>query len=170
MYFAESSDDSEHAKLLGLVKSLTVPGFVVVRDEGVDSDSRAYFAVLRQGPPLARVVGRRGLPELRDALRWGCEAAAILAAVAQGGVQLPDADPWRFEVDADGRLWLADLRGATPSDPKLARSAHLGQLRALCDVLIAKKSSFLPPPGLLDQLARVPTLADAHRLLAACAG
>ena len=170
VYFAEGPGDAGYEKLLALAKSLALPGLVAVRDEGIDADSRPFFAVLRQGSPLAHVVGGRGTYEVHEALGWVAEAAAILAAVAQAGTQLPDADPQRFEVDSHGRLWLADLRGATSSDPKRAEAAHLEQLRALCDALMVRRASWLPPPGLLDRLGQVATLAEAHRLLVAHAG
>lgn len=165
--FADGPEDPDHRALMALAESLALPGVCAVRTRGIDTEGRPFFAVQRHGQLFSHLLGRRGSREPGEVVGWCAEAAAILGAVARAGVRLSDADPRRFEANDAGRLWLADLRGASPSDPASAEAAHLGHLQALCANLLFRGATFLPPPGLFQRLEQASSLAEAHRALIA---
>ena len=116
-----------------------LPGVAAVVAEGFAPGERAHLALAWQGPPLPRRLpaGRhdpRLAPEL--VLDWCREACRLLAALAEAGLELPDAALHRFSVDAAERLWLVDLWLLREAVPAAARAVHLGLAQGLCRELL----------------------------------
>jgi hypothetical protein len=101
-------------------------------------------AVAGTGRPLTPETARA----LPAALGIAAGAARILRAVALAGAALPDVAPGRFLHDAQGGgLTLADLDGATATDPSDAADRHAALAKTLAHTL-------LPAEHLLPEVAQ----------------
>lgn len=120
-----------------LERRALVPGLArVIAAELRPAQGTPYLAVAWHGPSLEGRLERGDLAPER-ALECCVEAALVLNALALSGLELPDAAPRRFSLDAGGRLWLTDLWGVRQGGPQ-SLAAHLELARALCrDVLDA---------------------------------
>lgn len=141
---------NEYAEFVALWRAVLVPGVLRPLLTG-DSDGRPYVAVRAVGHGLR---GReRTTPSPTVALERAVEVCALLHALAQQGVCLPDAELRRFSLDDSGRLWLSDLWGAVPSSVEEAGTRHTELARGLLEQLL-QGSRALPSAGNLVELAR----------------
>jgi hypothetical protein len=139
------------------------PGVAAVVAERFAPGERAHLALAWQGPPLPRRLpaGRhdtRLAPEL--ALGWCREACRLLAALAEAGLELPDAALHRFSVDAAERLWLVDLWLLRAAAPAAARAAHLGLAQGLCRELLGALDRDILPSAAARALEAAPDFAE----------
>jgi hypothetical protein len=135
-----------------------VPGVERILEHG--AGERPYLALRSPGRSLARALDdARGL-DPATCRAWCVEVCQLLSAVARSGVELSDADPNRFSVDAAFRLWLVDPWGAVKSTPDNAESAHLKHADALCRAIANSSRARAFSAAALEALDRSTSFAE----------
>jgi hypothetical protein len=156
---------TEQQALIALLQSFSAPQVVPLLQSGEDASGHPYYAVLRPGQRLSFLMERRRGPSMETVLRACAEAASILACLARLGVSLPDADPRRFELDDDSRLWLSDLSGATRTSVDENEAAHGQSIARFCSELFGMAARLLPPSGLISDLESCSSATRAAQVL-----
>jgi hypothetical protein len=148
----KAEDGERFAHAVELSRSIAVPGIAATLESGTTKEGAPYLATRRLGRGANEVIlaqgtlGASGVPALCG------EAVRILAALADAGVQLPDARYRRFAVDESGRLWLRDLMDAQRADPEAARTAHAALGRELCLDVFARSARFRASDAVLESV------------------
>lgn len=151
-----------------LMLDLLIPNVATVVANGIAPDGRAYAFAVADGYPLEE---ERRLPRLDEALTRTDTAIRLLRALSQFGIELPDVAPSRFLVRKD-RLILADLSGATASNPARAALTNAGHASAAARVMLDANGTLRDdtPPELAARLETptplpllIRTLAMLHR-------
>lgn len=164
----DAADASEFAQAAALWRRLPVPSLAPVVEQGISADGVPFLAVPRMGVSLASSLQR---PEADLVLAMAHEAACVLAALANAGVELPDVRFDRFMVSPSGRLWLRDLLYARGSAVEQAHAAHAPLAKALCrDLLRRAKTDALLDAALLERLDAATSCASLALLLAPWCG
>ena len=162
--FGEMGEQPVYAEVVARWRSLLVPGVARVVASGSAPAQRPYVAVELPGYPLHRELQKGNRVDERVRLRWAVEVCALLAALAQQGVALPDAEFYRFNSDQEARLWLVDLWGAQSAPPGEALQAHTQHARKCCQQLLTTAPSYALPSDALERLERASDLVQMARV------
>jgi hypothetical protein len=109
--WGEPGDRARFAAELEVWNAALVPQVALpVAFDATESAPRPYWAVAHLDSSFVKRLERVDALECRAHALDLCRIENALSAL---GVRLPDGELGRFAVDASGRLWLADLSGAT---------------------------------------------------------
>ena len=95
---------------------LNHPNVVPVFDSGSDDGASYMVMQLLSGPSLAALIAERGPLPLADALEYGRQAAAGLAAAHRAGLVHRDVSPANLILDGSGTLKVVDFGVARLAD------------------------------------------------------
>ena len=160
----EPAEQPAYAELIALWRRLLIPGISRIVAASVEPDRRPYLAIELAGVPLNREAQKGSRVEERLRLRWAVEVCALLAALAQGGAVLPDAELVRFNADQEGRLWLVDLWGLEGAAPDNALVAHCDRARKSCRQLLKMAPCYSVSADALERLESVADLVQMARI------
>jgi hypothetical protein len=134
--YGELAEQPLFAEQVALWRRLLVPGVSRIVAANTEPSKRPYVAVELTGYPLNREAQKSSRIDERLRMRWAVELCALLAALAEQGTVLPDAELSRFNTDQEGRLWLVDLWNLQSVTPEQARLAHCDRARTSCRQLL----------------------------------
>lgn len=162
--YGEIVEQPVYAESVARWRRLLVPGTARIVASSTVPAKRPYLAVELAGYPLNRELQKGQRVQERVRLRWAVELCALLAALAREGVALPDAEPYRFNLDQEGRLWLVDLWGIRSAQPDEAMRAHCEHARKSCQRLLTLAPSYSMPDDALERLEQVPDLVQMAQI------
>src|SRR5690606_12147384 len=122
-----------------------------------------YLSVLRRGLSFDRRISHHWGLSRATAVRLATEVTLIASSLCRAGVKMPDLAPRRFEIDEDGRLWLSDLWGGEPTEPKAQDAAAVEQCRRCLLEIMQLQPGFELPKDWRDVLTHA---ADFETLMA----
>jgi hypothetical protein len=170
--WAKIADKSDAARLIADAQvhaGLLLPGIVQVLGQGVSEDGGAFLVLPPGGRPID--AGWIAKSSLADGLLLALEGTKILRAIAEAGLELPDARLGRFLLERGGAygLRLADLGGVEKRDPAAASIAHGRLAVELARRILAAEGRGLRadvPPAIKARLRGAAPLFVLGRLLA----
>lgn len=163
--YGEPAEQPAYTELIAIWCRLLIPGTSRIVAASADLNRRPYIAVELPGYPLNREVQKGSRVDERLRLRWAIELCALLAALAQQGTVLPDAELCRFNADQDGRLWLVDLWGLKSTEPSMAQLEHCEKARKACRQLVTVAPCYSVSADALERLQSAPNLVQLAQTL-----
>ncbi|MEZ4222044.1 MAG: hypothetical protein R3B13_14010 [Polyangiaceae bacterium] len=115
-------------------EQMALPGVLPLLEVERTAEGVPYFVVPKRGRGAYECIKKDGI-SAQDASTVCEDAVALLMALAQRGIELPDVRLDRFAIDS-GRLWLRDWRGAAVTTPSDAAVVQLGHARELCGLVL----------------------------------
>ncbi len=160
-----AEERARHDELSGWHQELSLPGVAPVLFSGQGQGGVPYLVLPHPGRNFAQALERRG-GLTREASLCACaDGVLVLAALAGAGLRLRDAHPRRFDLLANGSLYLVDLEGATRAPTEQVAQEHARLATALCRSVLSRARHFIPPPRLAEALAQDVGLAELSRRL-----
>lgn len=130
----DSADAESFDALAPSREQMALPGVLPLLEVERTAEGVPYFVVPKRGRGAYECIKKDGI-SAQDASTVCEDAVALLMALAQRGIELPDVRLDRFAIDS-GRLWLRDWRGAAVTTPSDAAVVQLGHARELCGLVL----------------------------------
>ena len=159
----ETQDAASFERHSQVYRRALIPGVVGLYTFGITRSRKPYLSVLRRGLSLDRRISHHWGLSRQATVRLATEVALVASSLCRAGVRMPDLATRRFEVDESDRLWLSDLWGAEPTEPKAQDATAVEQCRACLLELMQLQPGFELPKDWQDVLSHA---ADFETLMA----